>query len=47
MNTMIRKANTDDIKTLQEISRRTIKESYSSFLGEEAVTSYTSSSFPK
>jgi ribosomal protein S18 acetylase RimI-like enzyme len=43
MNTRIRKANTADIKTLQEISRRTIKESYRSFLGEEAVTSYIDS----
>ena len=46
MNTMIRKANADDIKTLQEISKRTIKEGYRSFLGEEVVASYIDSGEP-
>ena len=46
MNTRIRKAKIEDLGFLQEISRRTIKNSYPSFLGEEAVYSYINSGLP-
>jgi GNAT superfamily N-acetyltransferase len=43
METRVRKATSADVRPLVALSRRTISEEYSSFLGNEAVASYIDS----